>query len=33
MSPITTAVLLELKPNVAIIAEMMRSKKKPSDGH
>jgi hypothetical protein len=32
MAPITTAVLLEINPSVAITAEQISSKKKPSVG-
>ena len=32
MAPITTAVLLEISPRVAITAELIRRMKKPSDG-
>ena len=32
MAPITTAVLLEIRPRVAITAELMSSTKKPRDG-
>ena len=32
MAPITTAVLLEISPRVAITAELIRRKNKPSDG-
>ena len=32
MAPITTAVLLEINPSVAITLELMRRMKKPSEG-
>ena len=32
MAPITTAVLLEISPRLAITAELIRRMKKPSDG-
>ena len=32
MAPMTTAVLLEISPRVAITAELIRRMKKPSDG-